>query len=130
MFVENFISDNRIYAIILYANYKREGIHFFTPNDFSHQLGYINRPKGYLIPPHVHNSVSREVFFTNEVLFIKSGKVRVDFYNENKKYLESRILKQVLLSDLSARFLDSLTGRRFRRRRCRSAITSRAKWHL
>ena len=94
MFVENFISDNRIYAIILYANYKREGIHFFTPNDFSHQLGYINRPKGYLIPPHIHNSVSREVFFTNEVLFIKSGKVRVDFYNENKKYLESRILKQ------------------------------------
>ena len=32
--------------------------------------------------------------YTKEVLFIKSGKVRVDFYDEDKVYLESRILHQ------------------------------------
>jgi hypothetical protein len=79
-------------ALILRANYHAEGISFFTPNDFSQQLGYMNRPEGYVIPPHVHNPVVREVSFTKEVLFIKTGKVRIDFYNDSQIYLESRIL--------------------------------------
>ena len=36
----------------------------------------------------------REVQFTKEVLLIKSGKVRVDFYDDDQNYLESRILYQ------------------------------------
>ena len=52
----------------------------------------MNRPSGYEIQPHVHNAVQREVQFTKEVLFIKSGKVRVDFYDDEKNYLESRVL--------------------------------------
>jgi mannose-6-phosphate isomerase-like protein (cupin superfamily) len=32
------------------------------------------------------------MYYTNEVLFIKSGRLRVDFYDTNQKYLESRIL--------------------------------------
>ena len=62
-------------ATIIRNQFSAEGIEFFTPPDFSQQLGYMNRPKGYKIDPHVHNPVSREVFFTKEVLFIKSGKV-------------------------------------------------------
>jgi hypothetical protein len=81
-------------AVILRANYRAEGIQFFTPNDFSQQLGYMNRPRGYVIPPHVHNPVAREVHFTKEVLVIRSGKVRVDFYDDDQNYLESRILNQ------------------------------------
>lgn len=81
-------------AVILRAGYHAEGIQFFTPNDFSQQLGYMNRPRGYTIPPHVHNPVAREVQFTKEVLFIKSGKVRVDFYDDEQNYLESRVLNQ------------------------------------
>jgi hypothetical protein len=53
----------------------------------------MNRPRGYVIPPHVHNPVAREVHFTKEVLFIKSGKVRVDFYDDDQEYLESRVLR-------------------------------------
>ena len=85
-------SNNNVLAIILRANYKSEGINFFTPNEFSHQLGYMHRPKGYEISPHLHNRVKRNVEFTNEVLIIKSGKVRVDFYDVNKDYLKSKIL--------------------------------------
>ena len=81
-------------ALILRGDYRSEGIEFFTPDDFSQQLGYMNRPKGYVIPPHVHNAVQREVHFTKEVLFIKSGKVRVDFYDDSQTYLESRILRK------------------------------------
>lgn len=80
-------------ALVLRRSYKAEGIHFFTPNDFSQQLAYMNRPAGYRIPPHVHNDVPREVHFTKEVLFIRSGRVRVDFYDDHRNYLESRVLE-------------------------------------
>lgn len=92
--VENIIHGKEVLATILRTNYLSEGIEFFTPSHFSQQLGYMNRPQGYVIPPHVHNPVAREVQFTKEVLFIKSGKVRVDFYDDNQNYLESRILNQ------------------------------------
>lgn len=92
--IENITSKEEILAIILHAGYKEDGIQFLTPDDFSQQLGYMNRHEGYVIPPHVHNPVSREVQYTKEVLFIKSGKVRVDFYDDEQNYLESRILKQ------------------------------------
>ena len=92
--IEHIRHREEVLAIILRANFHAEGIQFFTPNDFSQQLGYMNRPQGYVIPPHVHNPVAREVQFTKEVLIIKIGKVRVDFYDDDQNYLESRILNQ------------------------------------
>lgn len=92
--IEPINHHDQMLALILRADYHAEGIQFFTPGDFSQQLGYMNRPAGYVIPPHVHNPVAREVQFTKEVLIIKSGKVRVDFYDDEQHYLESRILNQ------------------------------------
>ena len=92
--IEKIINKKKLLSIIIRANYKSEGIKFFTPNDFSQQLGYMNRPKGYSIAPHNHNKVKREVLTTDETLIIKSGKVRIDFYDEKKKYLKSKILKK------------------------------------
>lgn len=91
--IERIECAGRLLAIILRTEYRADGIQFFTPNDFSQQLGYMNRPRGYVIPPHVHNPVAREVQFTKEVLLIKSGSVRVDFYDDDQTYLESRNLK-------------------------------------
>lgn len=92
--VQQIMHGNLVLAIVLRTSYQAEGIKFFTPNDFSQQLGYMNRPSGYIIPPHVHNQVSRKVEVTKEVLFIKSGRVRVDFYDEEQQYLSSTILEQ------------------------------------
>ncbi|MEI6314194.1 MAG: hypothetical protein WCO89_04940 [Syntrophus sp. (in: bacteria)] len=90
--IENIDHDGRILAVLLHAGYREEGVKFFSPGDFSQQLGYMNRPTGYVIPPHMHNLVQREVHYTKEVLFIKSGSVRVDFYDDDQNYLESRVL--------------------------------------
>jgi len=91
---ESVVYSGKIVAVIIRTQFQKDGIEFFTPDDFSQQLAYMKRPEGYDIPPHVHNPVLREVQFTQETLFIKSGKVRVDFYDDNKQYLESRILNQ------------------------------------
>jgi mannose-6-phosphate isomerase-like protein (cupin superfamily) len=90
--IETIVSDGTTLAIIIRSTYRADGIQFFTPDNFSQQLAYMNRPKGHVIDPHVHNPVQREVMLTQEVLFVRSGRVRVDFYNDAKKYLESRIL--------------------------------------
>jgi hypothetical protein len=90
--VDNVYHNSILLAVIIRANYQKEGISFFTPSDFSQQLGYMNRPKGYIIEPHVHNLVERKVTLTQEVLYIKSGEVRVDFYSDDQNYLESRSL--------------------------------------
>ena len=90
--LEQIIHNDKILAVIIKANYQKEGIAFFTPDSFSQQLGYMNRPEGYVIPPHVHNVVERKVDLTQEVLYVKSGKVRVDFYDDVRIYLESRII--------------------------------------
>jgi mannose-6-phosphate isomerase-like protein (cupin superfamily) len=92
--IKNISHNGNVLAVLLSTAYSSDGIEFFTPNDFSQQLGYMNRPKGYVIPPHVHNPVQREVHYTKEVLFIKSGKVRVDFYDDEQNYLESHVLNK------------------------------------
>jgi hypothetical protein len=90
--IEHIYNEGLELAVILRANYSKPGIEFLTPNSYSQQLGYMNRPSGYEIAPHVHNPVMREVAFTKEVLIIKTGKVRVDFYDDNQSYIESKIL--------------------------------------
>jgi len=85
---------DHLLAIIIRSEYSSEGIEFFTPNDFSQQIGYMKRPTGYKIKPHVHNKLKRIVEYTKEVLYIKKGIVRVDFYTENQNYIKSNLLKK------------------------------------
>jgi mannose-6-phosphate isomerase-like protein (cupin superfamily) len=94
MDIENIKYKNQQLAIIIYDNFKKSGVHFFTSGEVSQQLAYMNHPKGKLIDPHIHNPVMREVIFTQEVLFIKSGKLRVDFYTDHQEYIESRVLNR------------------------------------
>lgn len=91
--IQEITYNGEVLALILSAEFREPGIHFFTPDSFSQQLAYMKHPAGKTILPHRHNQVRREVFYTQEVLLIKQGKLRVDFYNEDQQYLESRILK-------------------------------------
>lgn len=100
--IEKIINKDLCLGIIIRSSFKKEGIEFLTNDSDSQQLGYMNRPKGYIIAPHRHNIVPREVHLTQEVLFIKSGRIRVDFFDNNQKYVESRLLYKgdvVLLAD-------------------------------
>lgn len=100
--VESIIHDNTLFALIVYDRYDEKGVHFFTPDDFSQQLAFMSHPAGKIIPPHVHNPVARQVHYTKEILMIKKGSMRVDFYANDRHYLESRVLRKgdvILLSE-------------------------------
>jgi mannose-6-phosphate isomerase-like protein (cupin superfamily) len=94
MQIEKINFNEQQLAIIVYDNFAQSGIHFFTSNELSQQLAFMNHPKGKQIDPHVHNPIKREVLYTQEVLFIKSGKLRVDFYSDTQVFLESRVLSR------------------------------------
>ena len=91
--VERIEADGKLLAIIIYRSFKKAGIHFFTPDNLSQQLAYMHHPAGKVIGAHVHNPIPREVTYTQEVLLVKKGELRVDFYDTRRSYLHSRILK-------------------------------------
>lgn len=92
--IEKIIYKKRILAIIVKTKkVKKTGTNFVSPKNFTHQVGFINRPSGHVIKPHTHNKTLRKIFKTSEVLYVKNGVLRVDFYNNAKKYLSSRVLK-------------------------------------
>lgn len=92
MDIERIIHNGIELSLIVRRSFQSDGIKFFTSDDYSQQLGYMNRPKGHIIQPHVHNRVIREVQYTNEVLIIRSGKVKVIFFDDQQNYLCSRVL--------------------------------------
>jgi len=84
--------ENELLAIIIPMSFRKPGINFFTPNTLSQQLAYMEYEPGKVIEAHVHNLVMREVTYTQETLFIRSGKLRVDFYTTQREYLQSTVL--------------------------------------
>lgn len=92
--IEEIKKKNKVLAIIIRNNHKCEGVDFITPGVYSQQVAYMHHPEGKIIDAHVHNLVHRDVLMTQEVLLIKKGKLRVDFYDDYEDYLESVILCQ------------------------------------
>lgn len=90
--VETVATNGQTLALIVRGKIDRPGISFFTPNDFSQQLAYMQHPAGKVIVPHVHKTVHRAVTRTLEVLFVRKGRLRVDLYGEGSDYVESRVL--------------------------------------
>lgn len=81
-------------ALIIRAGYDQPGIQFFTPANFSQQVAFMRHPAGHKIAAHVHNLQLRQVLYTQEVLFLRRGRVRVNLYGSNRDPIGSRVLHQ------------------------------------
>lgn len=85
-------AKGQLLAKIIPAGYDNDGINFVTGPEMSQQVGVLQHPKGHKIPPHIHNHILRESEITQEVLFIKSGRVAVDFYDTERVFVETKII--------------------------------------
>ncbi|MBC8730454.1 hypothetical protein [Paraburkholderia sp. UCT2] len=79
-------------AMIIRDSFSRSGVSFFTPKEFPQQLAYMEHPAGKVIDAHLHCKLVRQIEWTQEVLFVKRGRVLVKFYTPDKDYLSSRVL--------------------------------------
>ena len=81
-------------ALIVRGKYRRKrGITFFTENESTQQFGYMKHKRNHIIKPHLHKKRLTKIYYTSEVILILKGILRVDFYDQFKKYLFSKILK-------------------------------------
>ena len=86
--LEKIIYKKRLLALIVRGKYRnRKGITFFTPNESIQQFGYMKHKKKHIIKPHLHKKRLTKIFHTTEVILLFKGILRVDFYNQFKKYL-------------------------------------------
>lgn len=91
--IEQIIINDQLIAIIIYNEFNKDGLEFFTPGDFSQQLGYMKHNKGDTIQEHKHLLHTREIKLTQETLFIKRGHVKINFYADDNTYFTNRELK-------------------------------------
>lgn len=87
-------SNGEQLGLVIRASYAVSGVEFLTPDTFGQQLALMKRPKGELIQPHVHLPVNRDLVGTQEVIVMKSGKMRVDFYQADQVYVASTVLHE------------------------------------
>jgi mannose-6-phosphate isomerase-like protein (cupin superfamily) len=92
-FVETIVHGLEPIALILRSQYDEPGLNFFTPPNFSQQVAFMKHPQGKKIDPHVHNLVSRQVLYTQEVLVIRKGRVKVNLYSSDKEFIGEKILE-------------------------------------
>lgn len=89
---ENIEINGHLLAIIIKGDHVPQKTEFLTPDTFKQQVGFIVYDKDKEIQPHIHHEMPRSLKGTSEVLILKKGKVRVDFYTQKKQYTESREL--------------------------------------
>ena len=82
--MEEIIYNKSVYALLVRGNeqYKSKGVNFVTKNKDLLQLGFISHKKNHLIKPHIHKKNKRVINYCTEVLLIKEGMLKVQFYNE------------------------------------------------
>lgn len=93
--IEKITYKKNILALIVRKKQPRKlGINFFTPVTYNQQFANIIHKKNYIIKPHIHKKIKRQIFNTSEVIIMEKGEMRIDFYNNKKKYLYSKILNK------------------------------------
>ena len=91
--IEKIYNEKKLYGVIVRSSYKKKkGVNFFTDKSATQQFGYMNHKKNHIILPHRHNKRLSKIDITTEVIIIMEGILRVDFYNDKKKYLFSKKL--------------------------------------
>ena len=93
--IKNITYKSKNLAIIIKSNYlKKKGINFFTNPKLNQQVAYMNHPKNHLIRPHTHKNSLRKIKGTTEVLIILDGVLKINFFNDKRKYIFSKIVKK------------------------------------
>ena len=92
-FIDHITDDNGyLIAIILQAGYDTPGINFISGPELSQQIGVLQHKAGHVIQPHTHLEVPRKVVTTQEVLYIQSGKVEVDLFDDMDRFVCTKTL--------------------------------------
>lgn len=89
MKTEKIRDGDLILAIVIRDEVWEEGLNFVSSDEDYQQVGIWGYDKGKKLAPHIHLIVPREVLRTQEVVFVKEGRIRADIYTEKEEFLKS-----------------------------------------
>ena len=71
-----------VLARLIRADELQDGLHFFSEDCESIQAGSWSYEKGTVLAAHIHNDMERTIPRTCEVLYVISGSLKADIYDE------------------------------------------------
>ena len=101
-FIETIEYKGTSYALVLRKGLEVEATTFFGSAEDSLQVGILQRPKGYIEPPHVHKTQPKVIHDVQQMLHVTKGSGEVAFFADDGREVGSVALEEgdtVLLID-------------------------------
>ena len=93
--IQKIFHKKKLFALIINKNFRKlKGVNFLTNPADTQQIGFMKHKTNHIILPHLHKKRLTKINFTTEVILLLKGILRVDFYDERKKYLFSKKINQ------------------------------------
>jgi hypothetical protein len=92
--IERIRSGNKVIALVIRNGLKFDGPNnFLSEKEYQLQVGLHKCKSGHIFKPHIHKNISRIIKGTEEILYIKSGQILVEFYGDDLKKICESILE-------------------------------------
>jgi len=91
--IEKIVYKDKVLAIIVRGFNSKDGVTFFTPEDYSMQIGMLNRDLGFVSRPHTHPKLNKNIKDVMETVTVLGGKIKVKFYGDELSAVKEVILK-------------------------------------
>jgi hypothetical protein len=85
-------SDGDLIAVVVRVDERPEGVRFLSAPDDSLQLGVSGYRRGVTVAPHTHRSHQVTVPTGQEVIHVDRGRVSVDLYDREDRFLSRTLL--------------------------------------
>ena len=82
-------NNGNILGLYISSEKYKPGKNFLTSHNSEFQAGTFNLVKGEKILNHVHLQQKRRIVKTSEAITVLAGKIKVNFYSEEKEYITS-----------------------------------------
>jgi hypothetical protein len=89
MKTEKIIDNGSTIAIIIRDSDWTEGLNFLSSEGDFLQVGTWYYQKEKKLEPHIHLNAPREAAYTQEVVYVKEGRMNADIYNEKEELIRS-----------------------------------------
>jgi len=86
--IEKVIHEDNVLAAFIRSEDWSPGLNFLCQDDDPIQVGLWDYQSGKILGPHSHVKNERKITITQEILFIKKGRVRASIYNENDELVK------------------------------------------
>lgn len=70
----------------------KDGLSFFSQDSEYIQVGVWGYPSGKELKAHIHNEVTREVLWTQEVIFVRKGRIKANIFDTGERKVAELIV--------------------------------------